>query len=121
MADLFDIAIARKLSSGGGGGGSSDFSTAEVTITGDGGFFSLYIADNAGQYSAIFKINDNLTFDSPEVADEASIKLMLYYLGNEAICIPAGEVTSVIGDAVYDAENSTLTITGDCTIAGFSN
>ena len=32
--DLFDIAVARKLSSGGGGGGgSSDFSTAEVTVT----------------------------------------------------------------------------------------
>lgn len=31
--DLYDVAIARKLSGGGGGGGSSDFSTAEVTIT----------------------------------------------------------------------------------------
>lgn len=31
--DLFDIAIARKLSSGGGGGGgSSEYSTAEVTL-----------------------------------------------------------------------------------------
>ena len=30
--DLYDIAIARKLSGSGGGGGSSDFSTAEVTI-----------------------------------------------------------------------------------------
>lgn len=30
--DLYDIAIAKKLSSSGGGGGSSDFSTAEVTI-----------------------------------------------------------------------------------------
>lgn len=32
--DLYDVAVARKLSSGGGGGGgSSDFSTATVTIT----------------------------------------------------------------------------------------
>lgn len=31
--DLYDIAIAKKLSSSGGGGGSSDFSTAEVTVT----------------------------------------------------------------------------------------
>ena len=30
--DLYDIAVARKLSSGGGGGGSSDFYTAEVTL-----------------------------------------------------------------------------------------
>ena len=31
--DLYDIAVARKLSGGsGGGGGSSDFSTAEVTV-----------------------------------------------------------------------------------------
>lgn len=31
--DLYDIAVARKLSGGsGGGGGNSDFSTAEVTI-----------------------------------------------------------------------------------------
>ena len=30
--NLYDIAIARKLSGNGGGGGSSDFSTAEVTI-----------------------------------------------------------------------------------------
>ena len=31
--DLYDVAVARKLSSGGGGGGgSSDFSTAEVTL-----------------------------------------------------------------------------------------
>lgn len=32
--DLYDIAIAKKLSSSGGGGGSSDFSTAEVITTG---------------------------------------------------------------------------------------
>lgn len=33
--DLFDIAVARKLSGGGGGGGGgdSDFSTAQVTVT----------------------------------------------------------------------------------------
>ena len=30
--NLYDIAIARKLSGGGGGGGSSDFTKAEVTI-----------------------------------------------------------------------------------------
>ncbi len=33
--NLYDIAIARKLSSGGGGGGDSDFSTAEVTVMGN--------------------------------------------------------------------------------------
>lgn len=33
--DLFDIAVARKLSGGGGGGGgSSDFTTCTVTVTG---------------------------------------------------------------------------------------
>ena len=32
--DLFDIAVARKLSGGGGGGGSSDFTTCTLTITG---------------------------------------------------------------------------------------
>ena len=30
--DLYDVAIARKLSGGGGGGGSSDFSTATMTV-----------------------------------------------------------------------------------------
>ena len=32
MADLFDIAVARKLAGGGGGGGGGDLSTATMTI-----------------------------------------------------------------------------------------
>ena len=39
--DLYDIAVARKLSSG-GGGGSSDFSTAEVTFYSTSGQYSVF-------------------------------------------------------------------------------
>ena len=39
--DLYDVAVARKLSSG-GGGGSSDFSTAEVTFTSTSGMYALF-------------------------------------------------------------------------------
>lgn len=40
MADLFDIAIARKLSGGGGGGGG--FSTAKVTFISSANSYKIY-------------------------------------------------------------------------------
>ena len=44
--DLYDIAVARKLSGGGGGGGSSDFSTAQVTIINESESFSVNFYSN---------------------------------------------------------------------------
>lgn len=41
MADLFDIAVARKLSGGGGGGGSWTVLTEESVTTADQGGFNI--------------------------------------------------------------------------------
>ena len=43
MADLFDIAIARKLSGGGGGGGGNDFTEIEYSVFYDEQAYAYYL------------------------------------------------------------------------------
>ena len=70
--DLYDIAIARKLSSGGGGGGeSSDFSTATVTLNTSHGSYSCLISritdegDRIGVKAKIVEIIDESSYIVP--------------------------------------------------------
>ena len=105
--DLYDVAVARKLSSGGGGGGgSSDFSTAEVTINGSGSFqlrFALVYTSgvmdgmtdgcvvSVGTYTAILGANGALLTDYTDA------------------------ITSTTG-AIQTVDKGEYLITGDCTI-----
>lgn len=101
--NLYDIAIARKLS-GGGGGGSSDFSTATVTFTNSAGaqFMLPCIIHMPGGESSASSID----------AAEGEVQAILYK-GNAMGVILGGTVT-VTGSATYRAP--VLTVTGDCTI-----
>ena len=85
-------------------GGSSDFSTAEVTLsaTGDGSLQIASIIDNELHQSVAFFIE---SFEA------------VLYKGSQVCDISVIEGTiTVSGDAVYDSDEQTITITGDCTI-----
>ena len=108
MADLFDIAVARKLSGGGGGGGSSDFSTATMTVNVSSGlspvFLFAYIYDEMNDVEAYY---GNLTEGTH------SFTIPLYkgsaYVGNELHNV------SVSGAIELDGDGGAI-VTGDCTI-----
>lgn len=85
-------------------GGSSDFSTAEVTLS-TGGLGSLPIAS----------ILDNKIVTTVPFFIESFEAIL--YKGSQ-VC-NTSEITGTItvsGDAVYDSDEQTITITGDCTI-----
>ena len=92
-----------------GGGGSSDFSTAEVTVNGVGGFTAEVAALTENGLSGV-------CFKSPL---ENSFTVVLYQgetimQGNSEtpdFTIPEGET-----NIVYDEENDWYVIKGDCTI-----
>lgn len=61
--DLFDIAVARKLS-GGGGGGDSDFSTAQMTVTGNTPIWApIPFVDPWGDSCLLSSDSTNMTLD----------------------------------------------------------
>lgn len=109
--NLYDIAIARKLSGGGGGGGSSDFSTAKITIA--SGLtrwvmaFSLPII-----VEELDDLIGNLEISKEEYSAPLSVVL---YKGQctGAVYTEDGTI-SVSGNATFDGEE--IIITGDCTI-----
>lgn len=116
MADLFDIAIARKLSGGGGGGGDSDFSTCTVTVSATEGEVNVYlpIAEDevnmppfvipASAYSLIQVNAENDPFDHK----------VILYKGMAFGYLDEGHSATVTGS--IQRSGLTLTITGDGTI-----
>lgn len=107
--DLYDIAIAKKLSSSGGGGGSSDFSTAEVTV--------ICNAESASIDSGWWIVN-NMPKSFVNI-DEGTTNLeIVLYKGDNGCAVSGGSV-SVSGDATATPTpfgTVDVTITGDCTI-----
>lgn len=102
--DLYDIAIAKKLSGsgGGGGGGSSDFSTANITVTANEPLISL----------GAFIVNDEMV-SLLEMDTSGTIQAVLYK--GECHASYEGESTiSVSGDITYN--DFQFVITGDGTI-----
>ena len=111
MADLFDIAIARKLSDG-GGGGSSDFSTATVTIDSQsGGLVGKLVYGMMTPYFAYSALA------SAWGGDPTEIPIILY---QGQIMLVKDDATlaisSVSGNINYDSGEDLYIITGDCTI-----
>lgn len=110
--DLFDIAVAKKLSGGGGGGGgSSDFSTAQVTVINETnqsvGMQIAYAMDVEG--FASFSAGETSFEPSATTALEA-----ILYKGKSYATVGIGTI-SATGNAETLAEREAL-ITGDCTI-----
>ena len=112
MIDLYELAIARKLSGGGGGGGgSSDFSTAKLWLvtTGsspDGGGGANI---NAINNDRIIPVDD---FDS--FLSACPLDVVLYK--GHAIGTANAENMSVSGDATWDSDTGSIDIFGECTI-----
>lgn len=106
--DLFDIAVARKLSGGGGGGGGgdSDFSTATMTVIGSPSIRMSTILD-VPSYGLTGSYYSNAELDSPYT--------VILYKGKAYLEI-RGEVTSISGSASIDSMTGMLVVTGDCTI-----
>lgn len=112
------------VAGGGGGGGSSDFSTAEVTLIGQGGSsFGLYQEEYVSEpygYTGIFAKSEKLTPDpiAHPLVEPDGTTYTLYYIGDSYICYPQNVYISSTGDVAYDEETGLLTITGDCSITG---
>ena len=108
--DLYDVAVARKLSSG-GGGGSSDFSTAEVTFINN--------TYDPVQVSIPF-INGNYSYgqetdEGSFVSSGTSTKSVIVYKNGAVVGVfGKGLDVQVSGSATY--EEPDIIITGDCTI-----
>ena len=89
----------------GGGGGSSDFSTAEVTV--------VVAEAESADITIVCIDNNSLIVDMAVVSTTYSVPL---YKG-ECIWLANSPYTySISGDASYDDDNGTITITGNGTI-----
>ena len=118
--DLYDIAVARKLSGGGGGGGSSDFPTAYVTYVADGqsAFFngSYYNEDTSEEYTvALFKDGDRYVKER-YIGDAGTYEVLLIDTPAPCICVYSEPV--ITGNATVEQMGGdwVVAITGDCTI-----
>ena len=124
--DLFDIAVARKLSGGsGGGGGSSDFSTATVTVNNSSGsvpFGQLYgaIVDSAElgyEFGSVVSSSElELSNTSPITATAVLYRGYAYLV---IFAVLASDITlsgSATKEIFGDNDGTIITITGDCTI-----
>ena len=104
--DLYDIAVARKLSggSGGGGGGSSDFSTAEVTVT---------ISNNQLYVPYVYD-DENFTLLNAVIRESGTYNIALYKgIAFGSLYDTSAEIT-VTGD--IEADEGDFYITGNGTI-----
>ena len=99
MADLFDIAVARRLAGGSGGGGSSDFSTAEVTITG-------------GTTPNTFPVYDNGTIVIRYMTNESATVV----IGADGLNVRPPDGYASVSGAIQSLGKAGYLITGDCTI-----
>ena len=105
--DLYDIAVARKLSGGsGGGGGSSDFTTATVTLNNPTGKqFYAPVLVLGGPFDYINPLGGNVPSDNYAI---------VLYKGNALATVPNGSVQ--ISGAIESVGYNGYCITGDCTL-----
>lgn len=108
--DLYDIAVARALSSGGGGGGGGDLSTANVTLTFNTSTYILAGACfDAGEIPGLV----------PMIQETGNYKIALYK--SKSIVFDLGALMgqthtiTVTGNATV-LEAGMVLVTGDCTI-----
>ena len=99
----------------GGGGGSSDFSTAEVTIVANNASGSCIVPRciEAGELApeAPAMLDAIVSFENEEIVFNAVL-----YKGMAVADFASNRVTSVTGDAMWDEEDSSVYIMGNCTI-----
>ena len=106
----------------GGGGGGGNFNVANVTVrTGEDQYFSVDAGKEGGTaYTAIWETEDGFN-TSAMLNDGGENTFQLWYHGDSVKVYPYNVVESVTGDAVYDSDTGAVTITGDCTITGYTD
>ena len=106
----------------GGGGSSGDYKVANVTVTGDqyGTFSVEAYTDDMGLYPGFFALADGFNYSAFANANE-TVNVKLIYSGDSVTLYPYNIVTDLSGDAVYDSQAGTLTVTGDFSISGHSD
>lgn len=97
----------------GGGGGGGDYKTVNVTVTADG-YTEIYPGQYQSDYDAVFLTESGFGTGITIMEDPVSAKLMMF--GDSSACTIYGDFVSATGGASWDADNQTLTITGDCTV-----
>ena len=115
--NLYDIAIARKLSGGGGGGGSSDFTTATVTIANNTNKIIICYCPS------LFEVDE---YDTGFPALIANAEQDAYSMSSEIFSAPLykgscllrfdDEVTATITGSATQMNSMEIIVTGDCTI-----
>lgn len=118
--DLFDIAVARKLSGGGGGGGGSDFSTATVTMSCNGG--SGYEWNYSGFYLEDDRLTSGTSYRSLNIIQGHDINVYVPLFKGKAelpfdFFLNAGDGLPIISGSIsMDMERFVMVVTGDGTI-----
>lgn len=109
--NITDILYAKKLSGGGGGGGSSDLSTATVRVTAGADVLS-----GATGWGALI-VDDSLAEEWLVNAGESVTLGVVMYKNQPSIMgiDTEGEIATT-GGLSYDADEGTVTVTGDGTI-----
>lgn len=103
---------------GGGGGGGGDYKTVSVTVIpyNEGDLVSVDVnQDENGQYLGIFNVGDSF-YGSLATTESGQVQATLIFEGDSCACTPWGTYKSSTGDVAWDADTTTLTISGDCTI-----
>lgn len=139
--NLYDIAIARKLSGGGGGGGSSDFDKAIITVVNNSNLDRSFSSVGTGvyengelnyDYCGSFIITDNygvkqtddlgVSANAGETASTQTIYIvpqknfvLVDYVDSFASCTISGSAEKVTVE-VYGTTYTLVVVTGDCTI-----
>ena len=114
--DVMNAAIAA------GGGGGGDLNSAKVTLVSDKhSAYEIYAEENDNNnYAATFDLGDEFNYSFKVEADETATAT-IYYTGESVTISHYNKVTSVTGSAVYDSDTNTITISGDCTITGWTD
>lgn len=114
--DIVTVDAMNKAIAEGGGGG--DYTVVNATVTGDGGTMALNVySDDDGNYPGFLQVGDAFNYFVQADSGE-SVNCKVVFLGDSIVLYP-GTVTASTGDAVYDSDAGTLTVTGDFTVTGY--
>ena len=122
--DLYDIAIARKLSGGGGGGGgSSDFSTAEVTIINnslrdaDFTILSAYGDPSEGWGLSPNTLPNCIFGTYPTVSSNSTVSIPIVVCNGHSLFSVSGVyITTSENVELINADEHIYDVSGNCTI-----
>lgn len=111
--NLFDVAVASKLSGGGGGGGSSDITKATVKLINNS---SNYVSDIFGCFAVDGEGGDpDISTSSTGVASGETVNAtIMLYKGNADLMLFQEVNVTISGN--IDGQMGMYMVTGDCTL-----